>query len=99
MWGKMWSNAGSGGVRRRGGVGAGGGEVKGGGIDFGVSKSLLGEIHGVVISEGGGELFGDDGGAVGDLLNGDVPFLDIVTKEVMTDFDMFGTRMENGIFA
>ncbi|GJZ92687.1 hypothetical protein Tco_0664752 [Tanacetum coccineum] len=40
------------------------GEVKGGGIDFGVSKSLLGEIPGVVISEGGGELFRDDGGAV-----------------------------------
>ncbi|GKC07111.1 hypothetical protein Tco_0998721 [Tanacetum coccineum] len=45
-------------------VGAGGGEVKGGGIDFGVSKSFLGEIPGVVISEGGGELFGDDGGEV-----------------------------------
>ncbi|GKA05099.1 hypothetical protein Tco_0684219 [Tanacetum coccineum] len=42
---------------------------------------------------------GDEGGIVGDLLNGDVPFLDIVTKEVMMDFDMFGPRVENGIFA
>ncbi|GKA95084.1 hypothetical protein Tco_0817122 [Tanacetum coccineum] len=45
-------------------VGAGGGEVKGGGIDFGVSKSLLGEILGVAIGEGSGDPFGDDGGAV-----------------------------------
>ncbi|GKB11862.1 hypothetical protein Tco_0845785, partial [Tanacetum coccineum] len=44
--------------------GAKGGEVKGGEIDFRVSKSLLGEIPKVIISEGGGELFGDDGGAV-----------------------------------
>ncbi|GJY62865.1 putative LTR copia-type gag-polypeptide [Tanacetum coccineum] len=36
-------------------VGAGGGEVKGGGIDFEVSKSLLGEIPKVSIAEGGGE--------------------------------------------
>nr|GEV70370.1 hypothetical protein [Tanacetum cinerariifolium] len=35
-------------------VGAGGGEVRGGGDDFGVRKSLLGEILGVVIGEGGG---------------------------------------------
>ncbi|GKB91215.1 hypothetical protein Tco_0963487 [Tanacetum coccineum] len=34
----------------------------------------------------------------GDLLNRDVPFLDIVTKEVMTDFNMFGTGVENEIF-
>nr|GEU67909.1 hypothetical protein [Tanacetum cinerariifolium] len=34
----------------------------------------------------------------GDLINGDVPLLDIVTKEVMMDFNMFGTRMENRIF-
>ncbi|GJS21463.1 hypothetical protein Tco_0450095 [Tanacetum coccineum] len=40
-------------------------EVKGGGIDFGVSKSLLGEISRVAIGEGGGEPFGDDGGPVG----------------------------------
>ncbi|GJS56013.1 hypothetical protein Tco_0629375 [Tanacetum coccineum] len=45
-------------------VGAREGEVKGGGIDFGVSKSLLGEILGVIISEGGGEIFRDDEGAM-----------------------------------
>ncbi|GJU66377.1 hypothetical protein Tco_1252636 [Tanacetum coccineum] len=45
-------------------VGAGGGEVNKGGDDFGVSKSLLGEILRVVIGESGGEIFGDDGGAV-----------------------------------
>ncbi|GKB98640.1 hypothetical protein Tco_0984777 [Tanacetum coccineum] len=45
-------------------VGASRGEVSGGGDDFGVSKSLLGEILGVVIGESGGETFGDDGGAV-----------------------------------
>ncbi|GJX05980.1 hypothetical protein Tco_0193912 [Tanacetum coccineum] len=45
-------------------VGAGGGEVNGGGDDFGVSKSLLGDIPGVVIGESDGETFGDDGGAV-----------------------------------
>ncbi|GJY94751.1 hypothetical protein Tco_0511112 [Tanacetum coccineum] len=49
---------------KKGLVGAEGGEVKGGEIDFRVSKSLLGEIPKVIISEGGGELFGDDGGAV-----------------------------------
>ncbi|GJT15264.1 hypothetical protein Tco_0873970 [Tanacetum coccineum] len=38
-------------------VGAGGGEVNGGGDDFGVSKSLLSEILGVVIGESGGETF------------------------------------------
>ncbi|GJT40814.1 hypothetical protein Tco_0940679 [Tanacetum coccineum] len=45
-------------------VGAGGGEVNGGGDDFGVRKSLLGEIPGVVIGKSGGEIFGDDGGAI-----------------------------------
>ncbi|GJS91731.1 hypothetical protein Tco_0774367 [Tanacetum coccineum] len=45
-------------------VGIGGGEVSGGRDDFGVSKSLLGEIPGVMISEGGGDTFGDDGGAI-----------------------------------
>ncbi|GJW35261.1 hypothetical protein Tco_0058181 [Tanacetum coccineum] len=45
-------------------VGAGGGEVNGGGNDFGVSKSLLGEIPGVVIGESDGEIFRDDGGAI-----------------------------------
>ncbi|GKG65065.1 hypothetical protein Tco_0669484, partial [Tanacetum coccineum] len=43
---------------------ADGGEDKGGGIDFGVSKILLGEITGVAISKGSRDLFGDDGGAV-----------------------------------
>ncbi|GJV94133.1 hypothetical protein Tco_1541946 [Tanacetum coccineum] len=42
-------------------VGADGGEVNRGGDDFGVSKSLLGEIPGVVIGESGGETFRDDG--------------------------------------
>ncbi|GJX16355.1 hypothetical protein Tco_0217187 [Tanacetum coccineum] len=41
-------------------VGAGRGEVKGGGVDFGVTKSLLGEIP----EESGGEEFGVDGGAI-----------------------------------
>ncbi|GJW29167.1 hypothetical protein Tco_0046042 [Tanacetum coccineum] len=45
-------------------VGDGGGEVSGGGDDFGVSRSLLSEIPGVVISECGGETFGHDEGAV-----------------------------------
>ncbi|GKB40385.1 reverse transcriptase domain-containing protein [Tanacetum coccineum] len=45
-------------------VGVGGGEVSGGGDDFEVSKSLHGEIFRVVIGEGGGETFGDDGGPV-----------------------------------
>ncbi|GKE88112.1 hypothetical protein Tco_1565587 [Tanacetum coccineum] len=45
-------------------VGAGGGEVNGGRNDFGVSKSLLGEIPGVVIGESDGEIFRDDGGAI-----------------------------------
>ncbi|GJY41577.1 hypothetical protein Tco_0428847 [Tanacetum coccineum] len=38
-------------------VGSGEGEVKGGGVDFGVTRILLGE-------ESGGEVFGVDGGAV-----------------------------------
>ncbi|GKD82328.1 hypothetical protein Tco_1349167 [Tanacetum coccineum] len=45
-------------------VGAGGGEVKGGGVDFGVTKSLLGEIPAESTGESGGEEFGVDGGAV-----------------------------------
>nr|GEV05719.1 transposase, MuDR [Tanacetum cinerariifolium] len=44
--------------------GARGGEVNEGGNDFGVRKSLLGEIPKVVIGESGREVFGDDGGAV-----------------------------------
>ncbi|GJY66317.1 hypothetical protein Tco_0468555 [Tanacetum coccineum] len=43
-------------------VGAGGGEVKGGGVDFGVSRTLLGEIFGEIIGESGGEVFKVDGG-------------------------------------
>nr|GEZ03321.1 hypothetical protein [Tanacetum cinerariifolium] len=50
-------------------VGASEGEVIGGGIDFGVSRSLLGEILKEIIGdkvgeECGGEEFGVDGGAV-----------------------------------
>ncbi|GJW38101.1 hypothetical protein Tco_0063946 [Tanacetum coccineum] len=44
-------------------VGDGGGEVKGGGVDFGVSRTLLGEIHGDIMGESGGEAFGVNGGA------------------------------------
>nr|GEW92721.1 hypothetical protein [Tanacetum cinerariifolium] len=44
-------------------VGASGGEVNEGGDDFGVSKSLLGEIPRVVIGESGGEKFRDECGA------------------------------------
>nr|GEZ30139.1 UBN2 domain-containing protein [Tanacetum cinerariifolium] len=39
------------------------GEVKGGGVVFGVSKILLGVIYGDIIGESGGEAFGVDGGA------------------------------------
>ncbi|GKB18103.1 hypothetical protein Tco_0852026 [Tanacetum coccineum] len=35
-------------------VGAGGGEVKGGGVDFRVSRTLLGEIPEEIIGESGG---------------------------------------------
>ncbi|GJX68005.1 hypothetical protein Tco_0303732 [Tanacetum coccineum] len=45
-------------------VGAGEGEVKGGGVDFGVSRTLLGEIPEEIMGESGGEAFGFDGGAV-----------------------------------
>nr|GEZ16184.1 hypothetical protein [Tanacetum cinerariifolium] len=48
----------------KGCVGAGGGEVNGGGDDFGVIKSLLGDIFGVAIGESGGDTFGVDGGAI-----------------------------------
>ncbi|GKC59577.1 hypothetical protein Tco_1087175, partial [Tanacetum coccineum] len=41
-------------------VGAGGGEVKGGGVVFGVSKIFLGVIPGDIIRESGGEAFGLD---------------------------------------
>ncbi|GKA72907.1 hypothetical protein Tco_0779123 [Tanacetum coccineum] len=42
-------------------VGVGEGEVKGGGVVFGVSKILLGEIPGDIMGESGGEAFGVDG--------------------------------------
>ncbi|GJW50869.1 hypothetical protein Tco_0092220 [Tanacetum coccineum] len=45
-------------------VGADGGEVKGRGVDFGVSRTLLGEISREIMGESGGEIFGVDGGAV-----------------------------------
>nr|GEV08373.1 hypothetical protein [Tanacetum cinerariifolium] len=45
-------------------VGAVGGEVNEGGYDFGVIKSLLGDILGVAIEESGRETFRVDGGAV-----------------------------------
>nr|GEW21443.1 hypothetical protein [Tanacetum cinerariifolium] len=44
-------------------VGAGGGEVKGGGVEFGVTKSLLGEIFEENTGESGGEELRVDGGA------------------------------------
>ncbi|GJU98721.1 reverse transcriptase domain-containing protein [Tanacetum coccineum] len=53
-------------------IGAGGDEVNGGGDDFGVSKSLLGEIPSVVIDESGGETFGDDRGAIWKLATAEV---------------------------
>ncbi|GJU56887.1 hypothetical protein Tco_1234653 [Tanacetum coccineum] len=45
-------------------VGAGGGEVKGGGVDFGVSRTFLGEIPRENMGESGFEVFGVEGGAV-----------------------------------
>ncbi|GJZ09294.1 hypothetical protein Tco_0543577 [Tanacetum coccineum] len=42
---------------------AAGGEVKGGGVDFGVSRTLLGEIPRDIMGESGGETFRVDGGA------------------------------------
>ncbi|GJZ73134.1 hypothetical protein Tco_0637280 [Tanacetum coccineum] len=42
-------------------VGASGGEVNEGGDDFRVSKSLVGNIPGVVTGESGGKIFKDDG--------------------------------------
>ncbi|GJX81816.1 hypothetical protein Tco_0331297 [Tanacetum coccineum] len=44
-------------------VGAGRREVKGGGVDFRVSRTLLGEIPGDIMGESGGEAFRVDGGA------------------------------------
>ncbi|GJT48233.1 hypothetical protein Tco_0974390 [Tanacetum coccineum] len=45
-------------------LGAGGGEVKGGGVDLGVVDSFLGEIPRDVMGESSGETFGVDGGTV-----------------------------------
>ncbi|GKE55252.1 hypothetical protein Tco_1494437 [Tanacetum coccineum] len=44
-------------------VRAGGGEVKGGGVVFGVSRIFLSEIPEDIMGENGGEAFGVDGGA------------------------------------
>ncbi|GKC43512.1 hypothetical protein Tco_1061234 [Tanacetum coccineum] len=44
-------------------VRAGGGEVKGGGVIFGVSRIFLSEIPEDIMGENGGEAFGVDGGA------------------------------------
>ncbi|GJW16020.1 hypothetical protein Tco_0020153 [Tanacetum coccineum] len=48
-------------IESKDGLGAGGGEVKGGGVVFGVTKSLLGETPGENTEESGGDEFGDDG--------------------------------------
>ncbi|GJZ02312.1 hypothetical protein Tco_0520273 [Tanacetum coccineum] len=45
-------------------VRAGRGEVKGGGVDFGVIRIFLGEIPGEIIGESGCEVFRVNGGAV-----------------------------------
>ncbi|GJX20908.1 hypothetical protein Tco_0223585 [Tanacetum coccineum] len=45
-------------------VGAGGGEVKGGGVDFRVGRTLLGEIPREIMWESGGEAFEVHEGAV-----------------------------------
>ncbi|GKE15290.1 hypothetical protein Tco_1422867, partial [Tanacetum coccineum] len=44
-------------------VRAGGGEVKGGGVVFGVSRILLGKIPEDIMGESDSEAFGVDGGA------------------------------------
>ncbi|GKB66011.1 hypothetical protein Tco_0927423 [Tanacetum coccineum] len=45
-------------------VRAGGGEVNGGGVNFGISRTLLSEIPEEIMGESGGEVFGVDRGAV-----------------------------------
>ncbi|GJX09367.1 hypothetical protein Tco_0199226 [Tanacetum coccineum] len=52
-------------------VGASEGKVNEGRDDFGVSKSLIGEIPRVVIGESGGEVFRDNGGAIWQSVRGD----------------------------
>ncbi|GJX43537.1 hypothetical protein Tco_0260213 [Tanacetum coccineum] len=51
---------GGGGLVVEGGIGAGGGEVNGGGVDLGVSKRL--EVAGEMIGESGGIEVGEVGG-------------------------------------
>nr|GEX13604.1 hypothetical protein [Tanacetum cinerariifolium] len=51
--------------------GGGGGEVKEGGDDFRVVKSLLGDMPGDVIRVSGGETFGVEGGFVWHSVGGD----------------------------
>ncbi|GJY11652.1 retrovirus-related pol polyprotein from transposon TNT 1-94 [Tanacetum coccineum] len=60
----MVSNDGRGGrgLVVEGGIGAGGGEVNGGGVDLGVSKRLLLEDAGEIIGESGGIEVGEVGG-------------------------------------
>ncbi|GKB08596.1 ARID DNA-binding domain-containing protein [Tanacetum coccineum] len=53
---------GGGGLVVEGGIGAGGGEVNGGGVDLGVSKRLLLEVAGEMIGESGGIEVGEVGG-------------------------------------
>ncbi|GJT64517.1 hypothetical protein Tco_1015997 [Tanacetum coccineum] len=45
-------------------VRAGGGEVNGGGVNFGISRTLLSEIPEEIMGESGGEVFGVDERAV-----------------------------------
>ncbi|GJU63832.1 hypothetical protein Tco_1245667 [Tanacetum coccineum] len=53
---------GGGGLVVEGGIGAGGGEVNGRGVDLGVSKRLLLEVAGEMIGESGGIEVGEVGG-------------------------------------
>ncbi|GJY67224.1 hypothetical protein Tco_0469462 [Tanacetum coccineum] len=62
----MMSNdgRGGGGLVVEGGIGVGGGEVNGGGVDLGVSKRLPLEVAGEMIGESGGIEVGEVGGGV-----------------------------------
>ncbi|GKD61102.1 hypothetical protein Tco_1298611, partial [Tanacetum coccineum] len=53
---------GGGGLVVEGGIGVGGGEVNGGGVDLGVSKRFLLEVAGEMISESGGTEVREVGG-------------------------------------
>lgn len=47
------------------------------------------------------EWFGQDVGDIalrGNFLNRNVSFLDVITQEVVTNFDVFSTRVLNGVF-